>query len=265
MILDPVAAYVVKTVDAETREKVFINVCTDAQISAPNTLDASDIAMQVMKGEDWIVPIVVSTGRNDKDKAGQPCFAIDCCMHPSVVLLGFEDPNVKMLTVETCIELVEDRFNRTLSRDFKFPRLKSKGTLEKTQVNTQMPHSPPNRPLAAQPTSESKTSKIKNPKLLPSLARNSERGDAKTKIEIVKSSSEDSPFYFHVYRGKYFGQGVRPSHVIEIDGEHHDLQIRKSTAHLGVHELDMGFSPCRIDAFYISEEDTTYVMLWRSS
>lgn len=260
MILDPVAAYVVKTVDAETGEKVFINVCTDSQISAPNTLDASEIAMQVMKGEDWIVPIVVSTGRSDKDKAGQPCFAADCCMHPSVVMLGIEDPNVKLLTVETCIELVEDRFNRRLSRDFKFPRLKSKGALEKTQVDTQMPHPSPNKPSVAQLVPESDT-----PGLLPSLTKNPAPVKPKTEIEVVKSSSEDTPLYFHVYRGKYSGEGPRPSHVVEIDGEHHDLQIMKNIVQLGQQVLDLGFAPGCVEAFYTSEDDTTYIMLWRPS
>lgn len=265
MILDPVAAYAIKTLDVADGSKTFINVCTDQQVPPPETLDASEIAMQVMKGKDWVVPIVVSSGRNNTDKAGQPCFVADCCMNPAVVMLGIEDPSVKVLTVETCIELVEDRFNKQLSRDYKFPRLKSKGELEKVEVDESQAFSADAGAAGgAQPTQTTAGAINELTKELDNTTNDTfmdvEPTETK-KIEVIESSEPPNPFYFHRYRGNYSGPGKKPTHVIELDGEHHNVKLEGSIVSNGAAKLELPFVPSFVDAFYCMDDDTTYVML----
>lgn len=272
MLLDPVAAYAIKTLDVADEGKVFINVCTDQQVPPPGTLDASEIAMQVMKGKDWVVPIVVSSGRSSADKSGQPCFVADCCMNPAVVMLGIEDPSVKVLTVETCIELVEDRFSKQLSRDYKFPRMKSKGPLERVEVDESQAFS---TGAGAGAGADGSGGGVQAPQTTAGAINELTKELDKTtndtymdveptetkKIEVVESSEPPNPFYFHRYRGNYSGPGKKPSHVVELEGEHHNVKLEGSIMSNGPAKLELPFVPSMVDAFYCMEDDTTYVML----
>lgn len=255
-VLDPVPAYVIKTLDLDSKEKVFINVCTDKQVPPPDTLDSSDIALQVTQGADWVVPIVVSASREDVDKSGNSCCVFDCCMNPEVVVLGIQDPSVKVLTVETCLELVEHRGQRRLGRDYKFPKMKSKGRL----LNTEYDASAPSRDLPQ----ESPHEPVHEPEQLLALGSRPQAPTRKLEIEIVDSQDEGS-FYFHVYRGPYSGPGPRPSHAIELSGMQDEISISgRHVSAPGKASLDLGFVPAKYDAFYNQEEDTTYVMLWKA-
>lgn len=256
-VLDPVPGYVIKTVDLSDNVKVFINVCMDNQVPPPETLDPSEIAVKVTQGQDWVVPIVVSAKREDKDKTGKNCRVYDCCMNPEVTLLGTQDPSVKVLTVESCLEIVEDRDGIQLSREYKFPKMKNKGKLINTEFDPKKPAVTPS-PLKTinehiEPNSTaSRLQKFAQPEKKTS-----------TSIEVVESNDE-SDFYFHVYRGPYSGEGPKPNYAVEIDGMLEDVAINGSKLSApGKRAVDMGFTPAKIDSFYNEEDGCTYILLWK--
>ena len=261
MILDPVGCYVIKTTNIKTNEKVFVNVCTDNQIPAPEILDAGEIAVSVSKGNDWTVPIVVSAGREDVDKSGKQCTVYDCCMNPEVVRLGIEDPSIKVLTVETCIEIVEDRDNIALSREFKFPKMKSKGNLANTEYDA-------NAPVKKTADNNNKNLGAGEDSSLP-YEVSSNKKDKKISIEVIES--KDTPtYYFHVYKASdslYNFNGAQPSHVIEIYGLHDDITFdhnslpKISSPKLGT--LKLPFSVSRYLSYYNESEEITYIFIWK--
>lgn len=120
--LNPSPGFVIKTHLLKSRNKrdqgikVFINACTDPQIPQPEEVYGEELFMRIQNGEDWIVPIVVSKQREDVDRAGKRALVWDCCMHPRVVLEATKDKGVKVILIETCIELVEDSSSVELSR-----------------------------------------------------------------------------------------------------------------------------------------------------
>jgi len=248
VVLDPVPAYVVKTLDVAKNEKVFINVCTDPQVSAPDSLDPSDIAVQVTQGHDWIVPIVVSIVRQDMDKKGSPSLVVDCCVNPQVVLVGIEDPSVKVLTVETCIESVEDRHGIVLSRDYKFPRMKAKNQLVKTEFDPDQPKELYNDDMIVE--------EIQGKTAAPELEGAIETKQAK-EIEVL--GSEETVFYLHMYRGPYSGPLPRPSHIVEVEGEQREIQLNDKTLVLGNSKLELPFKPSKYHAYF---DGATYILLW---
>jgi hypothetical protein len=101
--------------------KVFINVCTDSQVPQPENVFGEELFSRIQNGEDWVVPVVISKQREDYDRAGKRCLVWDCCIHPRVVLEATKDKGVKIILIETCIELVEDSASVELSRG-KFSR-----------------------------------------------------------------------------------------------------------------------------------------------
>jgi hypothetical protein len=124
IMLNPSAGFAIKTVlvSATTQPnrtqgtKVFINVCSDPRVPEPEGGYGSVIMDRVQNGEDWIVPMVLSEEKNDTDKKGRSCHVWDCCMHPRVIVESIKNPGIKILLVETCVEVVEDRAGVELSR-----------------------------------------------------------------------------------------------------------------------------------------------------
>ncbi|ODQ68042.1 hypothetical protein NADFUDRAFT_48702 [Nadsonia fulvescens var. elongata DSM 6958] len=139
--LDPTPGFVIKTLLVVATNspkkrlqgtKFFINVCHDSQIPEPEDGYGPEVIANIQNGGDWIIPIVVSEEREDKDKAGKPCYVWDCCTNPKVLKAAFKSIEIRALLIETCIELVEDRGTLQLSREFTLPKLASKGIPYKT-------------------------------------------------------------------------------------------------------------------------------------
>jgi hypothetical protein len=125
--LNPAPGFVIKTHLLSSKSikdsgiKVFINVCTDSQVPQPENVFGEELFSRIQNGEDWVVPVVISKQREDYDRAGKRCLVWDCCIHPRVVLEATKDKGVKIILIETCIELVEDSASVELSRG-KFSR-----------------------------------------------------------------------------------------------------------------------------------------------
>lgn len=137
--LDPQPGFVVKTLYSsgpKQGKKIFINLCSDARIPEPADGYGSQVIARVEAGEDYIVPIVTSSAeRNTFDKVGRESFVWDCIMHPQVIRESIKNPNLRLLVVETCLEIIEDRVSATLSREYSQPKMVQKGELERVTVN----------------------------------------------------------------------------------------------------------------------------------
>ncbi|CAF0810607.1 unnamed protein product [Adineta steineri] len=73
-----------KRIDAETNEKVFINVCTSTQINAPREITEEEL-IEIVKSEDpgrYRVPISLGEPVADLDKHGQACIIFTIIIHP---------------------------------------------------------------------------------------------------------------------------------------------------------------------------------------
>ncbi|KAK9455255.1 PIH1 family [Dipodascopsis uninucleata] len=138
--LNPQPGFTIKTaLVAPTRsprrnqgQKVFINVCHDKQVPEPADGYGPEVVQRIASGGDWVIPIVVSDERTDTDKSGSTCYTYDCCANTKVLRAALHDSDIRLLLIETCIELVEDRGSLLLSREYKLPKLRSKGELQKT-------------------------------------------------------------------------------------------------------------------------------------
>ncbi|CAA7261955.1 unnamed protein product [Cyclocybe aegerita] len=90
-----------------------------------------------MQGEDvdetnpsgWYVPVIVSNGREDKDKAGNPSIVFDCIYHTSVKSRTLCDPEFKIFLVELALQRIEAQTGLSLSRNIATPNIASKGKL----------------------------------------------------------------------------------------------------------------------------------------
>lgn len=66
--------------------------------------------------------------------AGKRCWVWDCCINPQVLRDAITHRQVKTILIQTCLNLVEEREDIVLSRQFALPKLTAKGHLEETKV-----------------------------------------------------------------------------------------------------------------------------------
>ncbi|KAG4306554.1 hypothetical protein PORY_000542 [Pneumocystis oryctolagi] len=135
--ISPLPGFVVKTIQTSDQKKrfpqgtkVFLNLCHSEDVIPPKDGIGRDIIPKIMRGWHWEIPIVISMERWDVDKAGKKCLVIDCCCNTSVMNLSKEDINVRLVFIETCLELVEDKTGMVLSREYTIPKMKAKGELQ---------------------------------------------------------------------------------------------------------------------------------------
>ncbi|KAF5376036.1 hypothetical protein D9615_007763 [Tricholomella constricta] len=121
--------------------KVFVNIAWDHNVPPPP--DGSEDAIQrAMQGQDvdqrnpdgWYVPVVVSDGRRDKDKAGKPSLVFDCIYNTSVKARTLTDPEFKLFIVELALQRIEAQTSLALSRQIGTPNIASKGKLSPRTV-----------------------------------------------------------------------------------------------------------------------------------
>ncbi|KAK9474048.1 PIH1 family, partial [Dipodascopsis tothii] len=132
----PTPGFAVKTAteaasDVPAGAKVFVNVCHDKKIPEPDGTDdgfvadadgcGPDVLERVRAGGDWIIPIIVSERRTDTDKAGRQCYVYDCSANTKVLRAALQEGDIRLLLIETCFELIEERDQTTLSRGTIWP------------------------------------------------------------------------------------------------------------------------------------------------
>ncbi|KAF8621471.1 hypothetical protein AX15_007764 [Amanita polypyramis BW_CC] len=122
--------------------KVFINIAWDKNVPPPP--ESSEEAIQrAMQGEDadkrstdgWFVPVVVSEGRQDTDKAGKLAIIFDCVFNSSIKTRSLADPNFKIFLIELALQRIEAQALLLLSRKIGTPNISSKGKLTPRTVH----------------------------------------------------------------------------------------------------------------------------------
>ncbi|KAF9074537.1 pre-RNA processing PIH1/Nop17-domain-containing protein [Rhodocollybia butyracea] len=122
--------------------KIFVNVCFDTGVPPPP--EGSEIAIQrAMNGDEidennpdsWFVPVIVSEGRLDTDKAGKPSLVFDCVFHTSVKSRTLRDPEFKLFIIELSLQRIEAQTQLVLSRQIGTPNIAAKGKLQPRTVS----------------------------------------------------------------------------------------------------------------------------------
>ncbi|RDB23507.1 PIH1 domain-containing protein 1 [Hypsizygus marmoreus] len=116
--------------------KVFVNIAWDANVPPPPP-GSEEVIQRAMKGEDvdennpdgWYIPVIVSDGREDKDKAGKPSLVFDCIYNKSVKSRTLTDPEFKLFIIELALQRLEAQTSFVLSRQIGTPNIASKGKL----------------------------------------------------------------------------------------------------------------------------------------
>lgn len=263
MKLDPTPGYAIKTKELSTGTKVFINVCTDPQVPAPPVVDATVIARLIQQGEDWSVPIVVSNPpRNDTDKNGGPCYVWDCCMNPKVLLLGVSESLVKDLTIETCLELVEDASGTMMDRNYKLPRLKAKGILSRTEIansDFNANHPKPLEEVLSQATKQTKNDTIAP---LPEQTNGKVINKSVDRKPIVEELGSQTSFYLHPFRSNCHGN-EGPAYVLELSFKPTWIYRQQNNIIWDGGRTKLAFVPSKEEGFWVANEETFFLYLWK--
>ncbi|EDO14914.1 hypothetical protein Kpol_1005p1 [Vanderwaltozyma polyspora DSM 70294] len=83
----------------------------------------------------WEIPIVTSTIREDVDKKGVKCYVCDCCINTKCTEWISKDYQLKEIVVEWCLESCELRESIEICRDkIAFPNLKKKGAVPRMEM-----------------------------------------------------------------------------------------------------------------------------------
>lgn len=140
-VLNPTPGFVVKTKIVEGKgdhlysTKVFINVCHDAQVPKPKIDFDAAIVFPLIVDNEWEIPIIVSPEKKDSDKKGVPSFVYDCCMNTECFQWLQINKDLKLITVEWCIEAVELMHELVLEREYTTPKMLLKGELSHTEIS----------------------------------------------------------------------------------------------------------------------------------
>eukprot|EP00939_MAST-03C_sp_MAST-3C-sp1_P003038 g3038.t1 len=81
-IIHPTPSFVLKTRDAKTSQKYFINICSHDRIGKPTS---QDVQAKGKKGKSWSVPHSIGPKHMEKDKSGNLCPTFDICFHSEAV------------------------------------------------------------------------------------------------------------------------------------------------------------------------------------
>ena len=123
----PVPGFVVKTKDAATEAKVFINICQSTIVGAP--APTKRVVNDVLQ-EGMSMPISLGAGRVSQDKAGGEVTIYDCIVNPAVVTQatkGDLSGEYRHLVCQTAIQYISQKYARTLDQRYKLIRSKYKG------------------------------------------------------------------------------------------------------------------------------------------
>ncbi|KAI3622463.1 hypothetical protein WG66_015005 [Moniliophthora roreri] len=125
--------------------KIFVNVAWNANVPPPPECSEEAIK-RAMEGQtsdengtdgsgEYFVPVVVSEGRQDTDKAGKPSLVFDCVFHKSVKTRTLIDHEYKVFIIELSLQRIEAQTGLLLSRNIGTPNIAAKGKLEPRTVS----------------------------------------------------------------------------------------------------------------------------------
>lgn len=108
--------------------KIFINVCQDDQVPKPDIDFNPSTVYPLIMNNQWEIPIITSSVREDRDKKGASCYVWDCCVNTECMLWISRDLQLREIVVEWCLESCELSEYIEISRDdIAFPKMKKKG------------------------------------------------------------------------------------------------------------------------------------------
>lgn len=108
--------------------KIFINVCQDDTVPKPDVDFNPSIVYPLIMNNQWEIPIITSSVREDTDKKGSSCYVWDCCVNTECMLWVSRDLQLREIVVEWCLESCELSDYVEISRDnIAFPKMKKKG------------------------------------------------------------------------------------------------------------------------------------------
>lgn len=278
--LEPSAGFVVKTQIVSGKRqglKTFVNVCSDSRVPEPADGYGPEILEKVQRGEDYVVPIVMSTQREDVDKAGRSCVVWDCCMHPKVIVECIQNAGLRLLVIETCLELIESSSGLELSREYSLPKMLAKGTLERTLVRKRDLYgeggddeesvtqgiddlarkviSSKSEP-APQPESGSKKQKAQKP--LIQVLSSEDQGPEETTQEL--------DYRVCKFDMLFSGEGSPPKYRVEISGasENDSLEMELQDETLKYRHLQIKIpgGGSRVQAFYVRDDQKIHAFIF---
>lgn len=119
----PDPGFVVKTRDAASGMKVFINVVSSEHVEKPHMKSFTEL-----DGEEGCrVPLSVGTPVEDFDKKQEPCVTYDLVANPEVVEECLKTPAFRESVVQLCLAAVCQKYKVELDPQYKLPKIKYKG------------------------------------------------------------------------------------------------------------------------------------------
>ena len=138
--LEPIPDFVVKSklISTEGRPshllklkantKAFINICHHDEVPKPDIEFTSSVVYPLIMNNQWEVPIVTSSVREDTDKKGAMCYVWDCCINTDCMGWISDDLQLREIVIEWCLESCELSDVVGISREhIAFPKMKKKG------------------------------------------------------------------------------------------------------------------------------------------
>lgn len=149
--ITPEPGFVIKTIDMENQQKVFINVCRNAHVGKPTSCYACDQGGR--RGLQWSIPLTQSPPTPDYDKKNQKCIVYDVVFHPDTLHLSARSREFRQLVVNTACDAVEKAFQVTLDRvNVRFPKMSFKGTPRPTVIRKKLSHHKTLKPPSLTPS-----------------------------------------------------------------------------------------------------------------
>lgn len=138
--LEPIPDFVVKSrllsehgrpshlLQLKANKKIFINVCHHDKVPKPAVEFDSSVVYPLIMNNQWEIPIVTSSAREDRDKKGDLCYVWDCCINTDCMSWIEKDLQLREIVIEWCFESCEVAEAVEISREhIAFPRMKKKG------------------------------------------------------------------------------------------------------------------------------------------
>lgn len=115
--------------------KVFINLCHDDKVPKPDVKFDPAIVYPLIINDQWEIPIITSSAREDSDKKGALCYVWDCCINSQCAQWIRKEYQLREIVVEWCLESCDLSELIEISRDkISFPKLKSKGSIAPLEI-----------------------------------------------------------------------------------------------------------------------------------
>jgi hypothetical protein len=128
--IQPIPGFVYKTLRADDKKKVIINITSHEILEKPAVKKKLDKDGNEVEGIN--IPISVGIGREETDKSGIPCLVYDLIVNPEVIQEVDEDKTGKYrdFICQLGLQSLEQKYQQSLEKKYKLPKLKYFGDLE---------------------------------------------------------------------------------------------------------------------------------------